>query len=464
MSETPGKRPYSNITPTKPEERIQRRKTHISPQISPEMADFSPEQPVNKIAAPWKTNRGRKISVDIHGEIQDKFADLSDRESILIRHIVDALETRMNDSFDYLHGELSDMVAKVRKAEEKASEIDIENAALKLQVDKCEKQIITLERNQVQAEIYSRRSNVQISGNGISRYRMGENEFRLRSWFMHVLHSLGCRHEVPIERIHWLGDSDNLIVRFRHFTDRQAFWRERFNSSRRFRAFVSEDFPPKVVEARKVLIPLCKEANLQNPNTEATVVADKLVIDRKSYSVHQLDALPKSLQSIRFGYKESDDAVVFFTKRSALSNHSMTPFHYDGKQFSSAEQCWMFLKAKCFNDTEIMKSVMDTHDPVKQKALGRSVKNLNMIHWKNQVPEVMYPVLLEKFKQNEGPRNILLNTGSRRLGEATTERYWGIGMKLSDPYVLNTSKWSNENIVGSMLERVRTELNRLGCY
>jgi predicted NAD-dependent protein-ADP-ribosyltransferase YbiA (DUF1768 family) len=76
----------------------------------------------------------------------------------------------------------------------------------------------------------------------------------------------------------------------------------------------------------------------------------------------------------------------------------------------------------------------------------------------------MYPVLLEKFKQNEGPRNILLNTGSRRLGEATTERYWGIGMKLSDPYVLNTSKWSNENIVGSMLERVRTELNRLGCY
>ena len=122
----------------------------------------------------------------------------------------------------------------------------------------------------------------------------------------------------------------------------------------------------------------------------------------------------------------------------------------------------MYQKAKCFDDKYIMEEVLKTNDPVRQKSLGRNVKNCNMTIWKEKVPEVMFPILMEKFKQNEGPRRILLNTGSRRLGEATTERYWGVGMKLADKNVLNVEKWSGENIVGNLLEKVRTELNKLG--
>ena len=105
---------------------------------------------------------------------------------------------------------------------------------------------------------------------------------------------------------------------------------------------------------------------------------------------------------------------------------------------------------------------MDTDDPVRQKAIGRNVKDVNMKLWKENVRKILYPGLLEKFKQHEGARAALLNTGSRKIGEATTERYWGIGMKLADKDVLNTSKWSDENIVGNMLQDIRTDLVKLG--
>ena len=81
------------------------------------------------------------------------------------------------------------------------------------------------------------------------------------------------------------------------------------------------------------------------------------------------------------------------------------------------------------------------------------------------IVEIIYPGILEKFKQNEAARNVLLNTGVKQLGEATVERFWGIGMRLSDRNVLDTKRWKrDENIVGKMLMKVRDELNRLGCY
>ena len=224
--------------------------------------------------------------------------------------------------------------------------------------------------------------------------------------------------------------------------------------------YVSEHFPQKILDARKVLIPICVESNAQNKS--AKVVVDKLYIEGKMFTVESLDDLPESLQTIRRGYKQSDEAYVFFTKRSILSNHSETPFFYDGKRYTSGEQFWMREKALFHDDQVSADAIMDTQDPVKQKSIGRKLKNVNMNRWKENVRRLLYPGLLEKFKQNDAARTALLNTGSKKLGEATTERYWGIGLKLSDRNVLKMNRWCDENIVGRMLEDIRTALVRLG--
>jgi hypothetical protein len=469
MSKGSRKRKGSEVTPTKTDSESTRRRIHSSENSPNKMAANTPVLSGKQV--PWKTNNdldmSKELSLELIEEIKVWHPEMTVSEEGLVRIAMKVFEKHMNKSFEFLHENFLELASDFRTNKTKLDEVIVENESLKHTISKYKQQIDKLENDRVQAELYSRRSNLQISGRGLSRlkHRLGHDDFRLRSWFRHVLNSLGCRHEVPIERIHWLGESDNLIIRFKFFPDRQQFWNARSYFSQSFyNMYVSEDFPHEIVEARKTLIPICKEANLQNPKEEAKVIADRLTIGMNTYTVKNLNDLPDSLQSIRYGYKESDDALVFFTKRSALSNHALTPIQYQGKTFSSVEQCWMYEKAKCFDDHETMNAVMDTHDPVRQKALGKNVKGLRMSIWKDKVPEVIYPVLLEKFKQNEGPRNILLNSGSKRLGEATEERYWGIGRKLSDPQVLNTAKWSDDNIVGTLLEKVRTELNRLGCY
>ena len=79
-----------------------------------------------------------------------------------------------------------------------------------------------------------------------------------------------------------------------------------------------------------------------------------------------------------------------------------------------------------------MREVLETNDPVRQKSLGRNVKTCNMNIWKEKVPEIIFPISLENFKQNVGPQKFLLDTGSKHLSEATTERYKGVGTKLAD--------------------------------
>ena len=196
MSKTPGKRLHCDITPTKPVERIQKQKTYISPDPGNKMADT--KQPVNK-KVPW--DMGRELSVEIHSEIESKFADISDRESILIRNIVDKLEARMNESFDYLCAELNDMASELNKAKQDVKHADSENQILKQDLLKCKRDIEKMEDVQIKAEIYSRRSNLRISGPGLSKHKhnIGNTEHRLRSWFRYVLNSLGCRHIVPTE-------------------------------------------------------------------------------------------------------------------------------------------------------------------------------------------------------------------------------------------------------------------------
>ena len=463
MSNRSKKRKGSQITPPKSNPASSRRKLSENTN-SPDKMAASPRLHDQNKTVPWKENQSRTIAIEVIETLKGNNSNLSEQDESLIRVLLNAMEERVNASLEFMNQTVETLNAQLTKAKQDIYEVEIENQTLKQDMDTCKREMEKMDNTQLEAETYSRLNNLQISGPGVTKEKVGYNSDRLRSWFRYVLNSLGCKHVVPIERIHWLRGSDStIIIRFKHYSDREDFWNERRHFGSKFRnMYVSEDFPKKVVEARKVLVPICKEAKLQMANSKPKVVRDRLVLGENSYTVKDLDKLPKCLQQIRNGCKESEDAHVFFTKHSVLSNHAMTDIRYEGRIWTSVEQYWMYHKAKEFDDKEIMKEVLETDNPVKQKSLGRSVKNCNMTVWKDKVPEIIFPILMEKFKQNEGPRKILLDTGSKRLGEATTERYWGVGMKLADPNVLDVGRWKGENIVGNLLEKVRTKLTQLG--
>ena len=56
----------------------------------------------------------------------------------------------------------------------------------------------------------------------------------------------------------------------------------------------------------------------------------------------------------------------------------------------------------------------------------------------------------------------LRSTGKKRLGEAGVhDAYYTIGMKLTNPRVLNSNEWNAKgNLQRTVLEKVRTEMNR----
>ena len=51
----------------------------------------------------------------------------------------------------------------------------------------------------------------------------------------------------------------------------------------------------------------------------------------------------------------------------------------------------------------------------------------------------------------------LLNTGTKNLVESSYDDLWGTGIPLSDPAVLDETRWKTVGLLGKMLMSVRSE-------
>ena len=64
---------------------------------------------------------------------------------------------------------------------------------------------------------------------------------------------------------------------------------------------------------------------------------------------------------------------------------------------------------------------------------------------------------LEKFKQNLRLAQFLADTQNKELIEASSDTYWGAGVGLDSPLLLNGS-WSGQNKLGQILMAVREQV------
>ncbi len=142
-----------------------------------------------------------------------------------------------------------------------------------------------------------------------------------------------------------------------------------------------------------------------------------------------------------------------------LSNWYKAEFNFDGHHFYNSEQAFMYLKAKLFNDVEMIEKILNTKNPVLCKRFGRAVKQFDSKVFDQYKYQFMVAVLIEKFSQNPELLKLLLNTNDSILVEASPkDKIWGIGIGVDHVDFLNPDKWPGKNLLGKALMEVRDKL------
>lgn len=140
----------------------------------------------------------------------------------------------------------------------------------------------------------------------------------------------------------------------------------------------------------------------------------------------------------------------------------LTPISQPFK-FGCTEQIYMAYKALVFNDFATLEAILQAGSPDVQKRLGRQVRNFDQTIWTNCAQDVMYEACLAKFTQHDRLREKLIMTNNRTIVEAAWyDNIWGVGLRETDPLILDEANWRGTNWLGITLMNVREQLkNRL---
>lgn len=152
--------------------------------------------------------------------------------------------------------------------------------------------------------------------------------------------------------------------------------------------------------------------------------------------------------------------TFFWKSDSPFSQWHTARFTIDGIEFNCAEQYMMFMKAKLFNDEEIMTKILKQKSPMQHKALGRMVKGFKNDIWEKECIDIVYRGNLAKFTQNPELLEALLRTKGTTLVEASPlDKIWGVGLAEDNPKIKHRQNWKGKNLLGEILTRIRDELS-----
>ena len=116
----------------------------------------------------------------------------------------------------------------------------------------------------------------------------------------------------------------------------------------------------------------------------------------------------------------------------------------------------MASKARLFGDDTALSAILASNDPREQKHLGRRVRHFDHELWQSHCKNIVLQGTLAKFSQNNEMRLALLQTGDRRLAEASPhDNLWGIGLSACDPRASSADSWCGNNLLGQALENAR---------
>ncbi|KAI6243192.1 NADAR family protein [Aphelenchoides fujianensis] len=186
----------------------------------------------------------------------------------------------------------------------------------------------------------------------------------------------------------------------------------------------------------------------------ASALSNQLHIDMNTSTIQPSDLqMPKVVEA-----EDGRKILPFYTARYCFSNHFPVDFQYDGHDFHTSEQAFMYAKAKQFGDDDAKEKILAEWDPRACKSLGRAVRNFDEAVWTRVSYDTMLSVLRAKFSQHTALRNFLTNTVDAMIVEAAPrDRIWGIGMGENNPQVADPSKHRGRNLLGKALMEIREE-------
>jgi hypothetical protein len=164
------------------------------------------------------------------------------------------------------------------------------------------------------------------------------------------------------------------------------------------------------------------------------------------------------------GIKENDltirDGYALFWNEWP-SNWTYSPFILDGHKYNCVEQYFMAEKARLFKDDQALRMIIKAIDPADQKRYGKGVKGFDERKWSSVCFDVMLRGNLEKYKQNPKLCEKLLDTGNLGMVEASPkDKIWGIGMDKNHVNATKPSRWLGKNLLGKVLDQVRTMIRQ----
>lgn len=142
-----------------------------------------------------------------------------------------------------------------------------------------------------------------------------------------------------------------------------------------------------------------------------------------------------------------------------FSQWHKSEFTVDGLTFNTAEQFMMLNKAILFKDYQIADEIMKSKNPRQQKALGRQVAGFKQDKWEEICDDVVYTGNYHKFMQNPDLKQILLDTGTTTLVEASPhDTIWGIGLDEARASITPYTEWKGLNKLGLILTILRNSM------
>lgn len=134
-------------------------------------------------------------------------------------------------------------------------------------------------------------------------------------------------------------------------------------------------------------------------------------------------------------YGTSDESGCF-------SNFAAYPLRIDGQIWPTSEH---YFQAQKFLDNEHQNAIRSEKSPMIAARMGRDRKRPLRKDWESVKVAVMRKAVLEKFRQHDDHRAILIATKDAKLVEHTTnDAFWGDG-----------GDGSGKNMLGRILMEVR---------
>lgn len=137
------------------------------------------------------------------------------------------------------------------------------------------------------------------------------------------------------------------------------------------------------------------------------------------------------------------------------SNWWPSKFTVDGVAYNCMEQFMMAEKARTFCDDHVLVKIMESPYPKAQKEFGRKVRGYDDYFWSRIRRSVVLHGTLEKYRQNDDMRALLLATEGTFVEASPCDTVWGIGLSIDHASIEDPKKWRGQNLLGQVITEAR---------